>query len=185
MIVKRVFCVILTLIVLASSTSLASSCDVEVDNSLYIQTLSCPEDIMDYAEQNAASFVEAMSAGSVLNYDDIRLGQPFTYGDDAQNLFTFPVLAEEEVIYTFRVAYSPDGKIHGTMSTFLVSELNAYIGLTTTNTPLLFDVRENTLYACIGDESEEIFKFPDNNPVVESNSTYRSTTFETKNVLVT
>lgn len=138
---------------------------------LYIQSLSCPADIMDYAAANAARFVMSMDETSSLDYSTIQLGQPFTYGYCVPNLFTFPVFSGDTVIYTLRVAYAPDGTIHGTASTFLVDELNAYMGETAADTPLLLDVINNALYACIGAEAEKICDFPANESIPDNSET--------------
>ncbi len=94
----------------------------------------------------------------------MRIGQPFSYGNDVSNLFTFPIFEGEKVIYTFRVAYSPDGELNGTMSTFLVDELNEYMGTTSYEEPLLFRVDGSVQYACVGNTAREIFEFEDDVP---------------------
>lgn len=181
---KRILCAILAVILLVSTTAFACADETAPADSLYIQTLSCPADIMNYAVANTAKFVMSMDETSSLDYSLIHLGQPFTYGDSVPNLFTFPVFNGEKVIYTFRVAYSPDGIIQGTMSTFLVDKLNAHMGKTTEDAPLLFDVIGNALYVCVEDEAEKIYEFPEYESVsndIETES-YGLTAMEIKDI---
>lgn len=181
---KRILCVILAAILLVPVTAFANADETATADSLYIQTLDCPEDIMEYATANTARFVMSMDETSSLDYSTINLGQPFTYGDSTPNLFTFPVFSGETVIYTFRVAYSPDNTIQGTMSTFLVDELNAYMGKATENMPLLFDVIDNALYACLENKAEKICDFPENESTTNDmeTETYALTAMEIKNI---
>lgn len=140
----------------------------EEASSLYIQSVECPSDIMDYAVSNVIHFVLSIDEESTLFYDDVRIGAPFTYGENVLNLFTFPIFSNEKVVYTLRVAYAPDGDINGTMSTFLVDELNEYIGRTSTTTPLVLSVVDGSLVACLGDETEVVFVFPDDEILSDS-----------------
>lgn len=161
---KRIICLFLAVMLLMSSSTIATANEGNTASSLYIQTLECPADVMYYATENAARFIMGMNEEYLLDLDTVRIGQPFSYGSDVTNLFTFPIFEGEKVVYTFRVAYSPDGELNGTMSTFLVDELNEYMGTTSYDVPLLFRVDGNVLYACVGNASKEIFEFLDDVP---------------------
>lgn len=156
---KKILCLFLAFMLLISSSTVATANEGDTANSLYIQTLECPNDVMHYATENAARFIMGMDEEYLLNLDNVRVGQPFSYGSDISNLFTFPIFEGEKVVYTFRVAYSPDGELNGTLSTLLVDELNEYMGTTSYDEPLLFKIDGNALYACIGSASREIFEF--------------------------
>lgn len=140
----------------------ASASEISKEStSLYIQSLECPEDIVDYVRNNVTRFVMSMDETVKLSYDEVKVGKPFTYGESATNLYTFPVFCGNQIVYTFRVAYTPSGEISGTMSTFLVDELNKYMGETTESTPLLLEVVDGTLVASLGEMTETIAEFPE------------------------
>lgn len=159
--------------------------DAEGVSSLYIQSIECPSDIMNYATSNATRFIRSIDEESILSYDGVRVGMPFTYGDDVENMFTFPVFSNEEVVYTLRVAYAPDGDVNGTISTFLVDELNEYIGRTSLEEPLTFKVDDDSLIACLGEETDIVFVFPDDESVSNSENSRAigENTLETVNVM--
>ena len=161
---KKIICLFLAVMLLMSSSTIATANEGDAASSLYIQALECPVDIMHYATENAARYIMGMDEECLLNLDNVHVGQPFSYGNDVSNLFTFPIFEGEKVVYTFRVAYSPDGELNGTMSTFLVDELNEYMGTTSYEEPLLFRVDGCVLYACVGNTTKEIFEFEDDVP---------------------
>lgn len=156
---KRIICLFLAVMLLMPSAMLATAYEDNAADSIYIQTVDCPPDVINYVTENAARLIMSMDEENTLNLDDVHVGQPFSYGYDASGLFTFPVFEGEKVVYTLRVAYSQDGQLNGTMSTFLVDELNGYMGLTSYDSPLLFAIEDNALYAVVGDESTQICEF--------------------------
>lgn len=159
---KKIVSLLLASILLVSLSNFVAASESDEANAIYIQTLDCPSDVLLYAAENASRFIMGMNEEFLLNLDEVRVGLPFSYGKDASNLFTFPIFEGENVIYTLRVAYSLDGELNGTISTFLADELNEYRGSTSYDTPLLFKIVGNALYACIGDNSEQVFEFTDN-----------------------
>lgn len=140
------------------TSSIDAGESLEMQDSFFVQSLPCPTDIMEYVSENSMSFIRSLDETQSLDYDTITVGHPFTYGDKVP-LFTFPVYSGNKAVYTIRATYAPDGSISGTGSTFLADELNTYRNRTSRDCPLLFDVVDNTLCACLGDVVEEVYVF--------------------------
>lgn len=141
----------------------------ESSKSLYVLTYSCPTEIIEYVKENISQHIRAAvkDTGRDWRESEIKVGQPFTYSEFIPDMFTFPVYAGEEIIYTFRVGYSPYNKICGTLSQFLVKELNEYLGATSISEPLQFNIEEKTLYGILNGETNELatFHFYDENAI--------------------
>ena len=156
--IRKLFASVLAMLMLSTVVS-AHELSTSKENDLYIQSRECPSDIIRYAEENIADFVMSMDETSEIDYSRIIVGQPFSYGDTAPNLYTFPIYQGDDIVFTLRVAYTPDGGIDGTISTFLVEELNSFTGKTTPSTPLCLNIIDNKLVANIGNKSATVFEF--------------------------
>ena len=157
---RKILALSFALLMTLSVTAVGYDNEENSSPALYVQTRECPADILNYVSENASRFILGIDEGHDLSYSDVYIGQPFTYGDDVSNLYLFPVFEGEDIVYTLRVAYSPDGSIQGTISSFLADELNRYIGYTSADLPLQLDVLGNSLYAVIGNEEDLILSFP-------------------------
>lgn len=181
----KILLLFLAAFLLVSTTIVADASSKEdTHSSFYVETLPCPEDILDYASKNAESYIRSMNEDSGLDWFTFYVGQPFTYSNELADLFTFPVYNGEKVIYTFRVAHSLDGEIYGTMSTFLVDELNTYREKSSESSPLVFKVIDNALYASGNDYLDKLYAFPENEYTDTHNAIDRCTMgkLEVKNV---
>lgn len=157
---RKTFALILALLMTLSVTAAGYDSEENSSPALYMQTCECPDDILNYISENASKFILGIDENHELSYNDVYVGQPFTYGDDISNLYLFPIFEGNDVVYTLRVTYSPDGSIQGTISSFLADELNSYIGYTSVDSPLRFDVSGHSLYAVTGNEAELVLNFP-------------------------
>lgn len=170
-IIRRIMSIVLA-VAMIMPTSAAALENSDSSSDVFIQTRACPLDIIEYASENAARLVQSMDENHDLNYDGLYVGCPFTYGEDMSNLFTFPIINNGRVIYTLRVAYTPEGEICGTASAFLVDFLNSYRGKTSVNNPILFKVSGCELQAYLGNSCETVYVFPEDEmeAVMTSNS---------------
>lgn len=159
--VKRCICVIMSIFMLCSMTVHATNTDsiAVKPEQLFISTLSCPSDVLDYVSDNVDRFILSMDDFDATSSHKVFVGQPFTYGNYNTDLFLFPIYSGNKIIYTLRVAHDAEGVVHGTMSAYLADILNKYAGKTTSTTPLFFKIVDNRLYACLGDSEEHIMTF--------------------------
>lgn len=130
-------------------------------NDLYVLTYDCPTEIIEYTKENISRAIRSAMKddGNIFTESEIKVGQPFTYGEYINHMFTFPVYTDDKIIYTFRAGYSPDGRICGTLSKFLVDELNEYIGATTDSEPLRLHIAEKTLYGTVNNDVKALATF--------------------------
>ena len=133
----------------------------DTSNCLHVLTYPCPTEIVEYMEENISSFLRAAArdGNGTLAGSEIKVGQPFTYSEYIPNMFTFPVYVDNKIVYTYRVGRAPDEKICGTLSKFLVEELNEYLGDTSVTEPLHFYINEKTLCGAVGNDIKELATF--------------------------
>lgn len=83
---RKTFALILALLMTLSVTAAGYDSEENSSPALYMQTCECPDDILNYISENASKFILGIDENHELSYNDVYVGQPFTYGDDISNL---------------------------------------------------------------------------------------------------
>lgn len=132
--------------------------DESDESRLYIKTLPCPKEYYDYVDGNIERFVLSANFSNDLE-GIIRIGSPFSFLNDGSDIFYFPILCNDNVIYTFRVFKNSDGKCSGVLGEMFVEEFNKLIG-TSINNPLSIYMEGSDIVAYINDEKNVIYSYP-------------------------
>lgn len=78
--------------------------------------------------------------------------------NEDSNIYYFPVLNDEELIYLFRVYPDVNGYA-GAMSIILVDELNELAAETSADEPLTLIMDDSDIVACVRDEIYTLFSY--------------------------
>ncbi len=130
----------------------------ETESGCYIATTECPQEYMDFAEENVSTFV--LSMGESLNYEDIIVGAPFAFADYNADVYYFPIICDGEVTYLFRVY--PDGEsFSAAISSFLAADIEELSALTSADSPLYLNLTDNKIIASVGTKEYVLFEYPE------------------------
>lgn len=72
-------------------------------NSLYILTQSCPDGYVEYANANIQRFLSSVDPAELPSEGIITIGNPFCFSNTGSDIFYFPVICNDEIIYMLRV----------------------------------------------------------------------------------
>jgi hypothetical protein len=130
--------------------------------SLYIQTTSVSEDVINYAKANAYRFMcSGVDEGTISEEDvaNLQLGTPFalTNTDSRITLYYFPIINGQKIIATLRV-YRVDGEFYGIYSSALVDELNFLAHQTSSKKPARFSAESGILAVTFNGKRDVIWK---------------------------
>lgn len=155
---KRILCLLMTCVVCLSlfpSTAFAS--DTE-SSSCYIASVDCPDAYFDYAEANISKFILSLNDG--LDTTKVSVGTPFAFADNEPDVFYFPVMYNGTIVYLFRVY--PNGDFYSAAITeFLAADIESLAHLTSVDTPMYLNCVANKIIATIGNNSYELFEYPE------------------------
>lgn len=159
---RRLINVILSAALLFSLTVPVFATDSNITDEnppLYIASTACPQDYIDFAEENISKFVASM--GENVNYSTITVGSPFAFADYDADVYYFPVICDGTIKYLFRVY--PDGASYSAAITaFLAKDIEELASLTSPSTPMFLNRIGAQIVATIGTESYLLFEYPEN-----------------------
>lgn len=126
---------------------------------LYITTTECPQGAIEYAQENLANFF----VGYAEYTPDIKLGSPFTLSSTEPGtctLYYFPVIKNNEIIFTLRVYEAVQNEFAGILSPALASELTALMQETSENQPARILVNNGNVVSIVGSDIDVIAADP-------------------------
>lgn len=150
----------LTVVMTCAYATPNSESDVATD-TFYVVSKDCPDEYVEYAIDNVGRFVYGNDSYDISEVDTFMLGSPFTFSQDDADIFYFPVYADGEFIYLFRVYSASDGEIYGVLSNNLVAELKALIGQTSQDTPMYLNLVDGDIVATVNNSSTTLYSYPD------------------------
>ena len=106
------------------------------DDALYVQSASCPSGYIEFANNNIGRFLAGTDPNELPQNGIITVGQPFCFMNVDSDIFYFPILCNNEIIFLLRVYPGSDAEYHGVLSKHLVNELNTIMPLTSYSSPL-------------------------------------------------
>lgn len=140
-------------------------------NNIYIITKKCPIDYFEYVASNIKDFILSVDPSELPKSGSITIGTPFSFGNTDSDIFYFPVLCDDEIIYTFRVFPKASGGYGGILSKAFVSELNAFSLKTSIDRPLVFMMEDDSVVAYIGTSRKVLLNYPSGTVDCKSNIT--------------
>lgn len=136
---KKGCCIfLLFVLVFTGAVMPASANDYEESNGFYVTANQVPNEVINYAVDNAYNFLVSRSDIDNIDLNNVTMGTPFTIAAESINVdevYYFPIFLGEKVIYTFRV-YEDNAAYTGILSPYLAEELNKYMNTTTKSNPL-------------------------------------------------
>lgn len=159
--------VISFIMVIAALMSVVPANAAEISNSpkpLYIASVNCPQEYIDYVEENAHKLILSVSDA---DSHDFSIGTPFAFAEKGSDVFYFPVMDFTDLKYLLRVY--PDG--HGysaVISEFLVDAIDELSDLTSESNPMYLRFVGTKIVATIGHETFELFEYPENIGIADS-----------------
>lgn len=172
---KKFICLLLSALFLTNSLCLtAFASDSANPAPLYVLSAPCSEDIISQIVTQAPSLIMSAEESSSIPLNT-QIGHPFSYTDGPNQTFFFPVFINGLVKYTIRV--TPSGSnYYGTISDFLVDELNSLYDESQTNesSPASFYVDGNQLMLDLGESTTCIYEFLPHENIVSSSANLQS-----------
>ena len=144
-----------------SAVAYDSMSELPSSENLYIVTKECPKEYIEYASDNIMDFILSVDPEELPDSGVITVGTPFSFGNSDSDMFYFPVLCDNEIIYLLRVFTAPSGNCEGILSKTLTKELNKLSKETTQKTPLTILMEDDSIVAYVGKESTTIFEYPE------------------------
>lgn len=160
---KKVLSIILSISLLLTLTNtyvFAENDKTRVNEHLFVKTVVCPNDYIEYANSNIFSFLESHCEDGIPDVK-IKLGSPFTFMDEGSDVYYFPVMFEGVIKYIFRVYPGQKGSYDAAISSFLVEDLEMLAKQTSILKPLQLNRKEKDIVATIGDNKYILFTYPD------------------------
>lgn len=148
------------LLLIGSTVAYADNESFDVDSELYIETTICPQEYIEYAENNIVGFVESYGEGN-LSYSSIFVGTPFSFVDYDSDVYYFPVICDGTIKYILRVYPNNNNSFDAVISDFLAAELESIARYTSITTPLRLNRVGNYIVASIGSNSFILFSYPE------------------------
>ena len=163
---KKTLSVILSLSMLMCLFSLSANAQKvdDADSStsgLYISTQSCPDGYVEYANANIQRYLLSVNPAELPSEGVITVGNPFCFSNAGSDIFYFPVICNDEIIYMLRVFPKEAGGYGGVLGKSFVSELNALAETTSYSTPLSMMMEQDSVVAYVGSEKYTIYTYPD------------------------
>lgn len=95
-----------------------------------------------------------------LNGGELRLGSPFCFFNSDSDIFYFPVLRGNKIVYLLRVYPLSSGGYSCVLSEMLTQELEELAWRTSETQPLKLVMEQNVIAAYIGSERYVLFAYP-------------------------
>ena len=160
---KKLISIILTIVLalsLGSTIAFAETGSNYADTQLFIETTPCPQEYIEYAEENISGFVESYNEESVI-YSTITVGTPFAFLDYEADVYYFPIICDGVIKYIFRVYPSQNNGFDAAMSSFLAAELEILASQTSVSTPLKLNRIGNDIVATVNNNKYVLFSYPE------------------------
>jgi len=160
---KKFLSVLLVFIFLLNSTSLSVSATFSLSNaptSLFVYSKACPPDYTAYAKDRIDNHINSIDPSELPASGKITVGTPFSFSNTDSDIFYFPVLCNDEIIYLFRVYCTADGTFSGVFSKMLVDELNKIAKNTTPSTPLSILMEGSDIVAYVDQQRTSLYTYP-------------------------
>ena len=165
---KRFLCLIMCVLVCIPPMTVNVFADSATNNTCFIASVECPTEYVEYAEENVSRFI--LSEYSSLAYGKIDIGSPFAFANAGADVFYFPIISDGEIKLLLRIY--PDGdSFSAAISAFLADEIEELAPMTSENTPMYLNRVDTAIIAKIGEESFELYRYPDYMSVAENQFT--------------
>lgn len=146
-------CLLMVVCVLFATSVFAKEIvDTKVDCAVYIQSAACPAEYIDYAESNIERFLNGTELPNDMLSGKFELGQPFSFINEAADIFYFPVLCDGEIVFLFRIFPLGEGGYSGILSSMLADKINTLCNKSSIETPAQLSMVDNKIVASVGDE---------------------------------
>lgn len=136
---KKWISVLLAVIMTFTFTCSVLAADAPVNSTgLYIETEPCPEETIQYVQLNFVNYLSSLQDEFGEDISVYELGIPFMMVSDtkAAKVAYFPIIKNNIIEYTLRVAKTPDGQFTGVLSNALVNDLNGFSKVTMPHKPV-------------------------------------------------
>lgn len=163
----------------------------DIDNGLYIISQTCPDEAIQYAQSNLYSFIVDISdqegSNNIIQPDLICLGSPFSINKENDNdidVYYFPIIYENKILYTLRVYKNDDTNYTGILSKYLANELQTLTYETSINNPVELSLNNGNIIKEINNINEVLISSPiENNMVNYSNIYKKSSQVSNKSII--
>lgn len=160
---KKMFAILLCVIlVMTCAYSAPAKASGRINEGFYIVSSDCPDEYIEYAENNVARFILGNDEYSITEFDSLYIGTPFTFSEANADIFYFPIYGDGNIIYFFRVFSNGQGGLSGVLSSVLVEELNEVAAGCSINSPIELTMQNTSIVATVGGVSEILMTYPDN-----------------------
>lgn len=150
----------------------------ESNKVLFVNTSDCPVEYIEYVQENLERFVLSIETSELPECGDITVGTPFSFGNPKADIYYFPILCDNQIIYTLRVFPLNNGEYGGILGKAYVGTLNSMVQKTSVETPLTLMMEENLVVAYIGSEREVVYEYPVD--MVAENSVIKDDVYSTE-----
>lgn len=158
----RILALVLTLsLCMPHITVMATEVSGTEGPSFYFRTAACPNGYIEYVVNNIERVLSGTDPAEIPEFGVITVGQPFSFLNEGSDIFYFPLLCNNEIVFLYRVYLGADGEYHGILSKHLVEELNEIASLSSVFEPLEIIMEDNVIKAYIGDTQHILYVYPE------------------------
>lgn len=157
---KKVIAVVLILVMLGLlGTSELKAKETE-GKGLYIISKKCSQGYIAYAENKIHDFICGSDLEEQYKDKKIYLGTPFSFINENADIFYFPIICNEEIIYMLRVFPVGDDRYEGILGKTFVDDLNEIKKYASNKTPMAISMESNMVVAYVGKERKVLIEYP-------------------------
>ncbi|MBO5214063.1 MAG: hypothetical protein J6B86_04780 [Clostridia bacterium] len=126
-------------------------------SGLYISTEVCPENYIQFAEENLPHFI--LAEDPTVELGAVSVGIPFSFYGGGSDVFYFPVMVDGIIEYLFR-AYPGENGLCGAITRFLAEELEELASLTSLETPLKLCLIGSQIVGIVNNQEYVLYTYP-------------------------